>query len=61
MPEADMLKTFNCGIGMTMVCAAGAAEGIVRHLAGFGLSAYPIGSIVSSGSAVVRYEGAVKW
>jgi phosphoribosylformylglycinamidine cyclo-ligase len=60
VPEADMLKTFNLGIGMTMVCAPHAAEAIIRHLAGFNLNAYPIGTIVD-GTAAVRYEGKVSW
>jgi phosphoribosylformylglycinamidine cyclo-ligase len=58
--EGDMLKTFNCGIGMTLVCAEGAVEGIVGHLAGFGLGAYRIGSI-TEGNGMVRYAGQVVW
>lgn len=59
--EADMLRTFNCGIGMTIVCAPAAADHIIRHLAGFKLAAYPIGQIVPAGTAVVRYENRVSW
>jgi phosphoribosylformylglycinamidine cyclo-ligase len=61
VPEADMLRTFNCGVGMTIVCAPAAAAGIVSHLAGFKMAAYPVGEIVAGGSAVVRYENRVSW
>jgi len=60
VPEADMLRTFNLGIGMTIVCRPSAADAIVKHLAGFDLTAYPIGEIVS-GKAVVSYRGNVAW
>jgi phosphoribosylformylglycinamidine cyclo-ligase len=61
VPEADMLRTFNLGIGMTIVCTPAAAEGAIGHLAGFDLKAYQIGKIVSGGSAAVTYRGNVAW
>lgn len=61
VPEADMLRTFNCGIGMTIVCAPDASASIVSHLNNFKLAAYPIGQIVSGGSAQVRHENRVQW
>jgi phosphoribosylformylglycinamidine cyclo-ligase len=59
--EADMLRTFNMGIGMTLVCAPGAVAAITAHLAKFKLAAYPIGQIVEGGKAVIRYENRVTW
>ncbi len=59
--EADMLKTFNCGIGMTIVCTPEASTAVTRHLAHFNFGVYAIGSIVSGGSAAVRYENRVSW
>jgi phosphoribosylformylglycinamidine cyclo-ligase len=59
--EADMLRTFNMGIGMTLVCAPGAVAAITAHLAKFKLAAYPIGQIVAGGKAVIRYENRVTW
>jgi phosphoribosylformylglycinamidine cyclo-ligase len=58
--EADMLRTFNLGIGMTLVCAPGAVGGIVEHLAGQGMGAYVIGDI-TEGTGVVNVRGAVSW
>ena len=54
-----MLRTFNLGIGMTMVCTPAAADVITSHLAKFNLASYPIGKIVEGGAAVVRYENSV--
>jgi len=56
VPEADMLRTFNMGVGMTLVCAPDAVEAISRHLAGNDCPAYPIGTIVP-GSGRVKYGG----
>ncbi len=60
VPEADMLKTFNCGIGMTIVCSPAVVESVVSHLKPFGLGAYPIGTIVA-GDATVTYKNSVQW
>ncbi|MFP3944344.1 MAG: phosphoribosylformylglycinamidine cyclo-ligase [Alphaproteobacteria bacterium] len=32
IPPAEMLRTFNCGVGMTAVCAECDADGVVRSL-----------------------------
>jgi phosphoribosylaminoimidazole (AIR) synthetase len=58
--DADMLQTFNCGVGMTIVCPPAGAEAIIDHLAGFKLEAYPIGTIVP-GQAVVEYTNEPRW
>ncbi len=60
VPESDMLKTFNCGIGMTIVCSPTAAAPITQHLATFNLNAYPIGTI-TTGHATVHYAGQASW
>jgi phosphoribosylformylglycinamidine cyclo-ligase len=61
VPESDMLRTFNCGIGMTIVCAPEGAAAIVKHLVDFKFAAYPIGRITGGGNATVRYENRVAW
>jgi phosphoribosylformylglycinamidine cyclo-ligase len=61
VPAAEMLKTFNLGIGMTLVCHPSAIGPITAHLAQFKLAAYPIGRIIPEGSATVRYENSIAW
>lgn len=56
VPDKDMLKTFNCGVGMTIVCAPPAVETITKHLARHDVDAYPIGTITKNGTAKVRYQ-----
>lgn len=58
--EADMLRTFNMGVGMTLVAAPEAAAGILKHLNDRGCESYPIGTIVK-GSGKVQYAGQVNW
>ena len=58
--DDDMLKTFNIGVGMTLVVSPGEVVAVVAHLAKFGMEAYAIGEIVQGDQTVV-YSGAVKW
>ena len=55
LDEMEMLRTFNCGIGMIVVVGASDAA---RVLASLGPDAYPIGKIVArdKGSAM-RFQG----
>ncbi|WP_088922162.1 phosphoribosylformylglycinamidine cyclo-ligase [Granulosicoccus antarcticus] len=54
--DAEMLKTFNCGIGMAIVVAAADAEAVVASLEEAGEQASVIGSIeTSTGEPCVRY------
>ncbi len=54
--DAEMLKTFNCGIGMALVVAASDADAIVACLKEAGEQASIIGRIDSStGEPCVRY------
>ena len=57
MAEAEMLKTFNCGIGMVLVVAPGRAGALKALLEGAGETVVELGR-VSAGSGV-RYEGAL--
>ncbi len=54
VPEADMLRTFNMGIGLVVVCAAGDARQVLRALveAG-GDGAVTIGHVVAGDGQVV--------
>jgi phosphoribosylformylglycinamidine cyclo-ligase len=55
----DMLRTFNCGVGLTVVAAPHAAPEIVAHLNRF-YPAYPIGRILPGGKQV-RFTGAMRF
>lgn len=54
-PEADMLKTFNCGIGMVLVVRAQQAEAVSNLLHDMGERVYAIG-VVAEGTGV-SYSG----
>ncbi|HRK70888.1 MAG TPA: phosphoribosylformylglycinamidine cyclo-ligase [Micropepsaceae bacterium] len=61
--EAEMLRTFNCGIGMIVVVAAEHAAALVAHLQGEGESARIIGKLVTGDKGAeskVIYKGALK-
>lgn len=53
--EAEMLKTFNCGIGMIVVCAADAADSLADLLVAEGETVARLGT-VSAGEGI-RYSG----
>jgi phosphoribosylformylglycinamidine cyclo-ligase len=57
--EAEMLRTFNMGVGLTIVCAETAAEEISKQFESQGHSCYPIGKTVK-GSQKVRFTGRLK-
>jgi phosphoribosylformylglycinamidine cyclo-ligase len=56
VPQDDMLRTFNMGIGLILVVAAADAAGVLSGLGGAGeQSARVIGEIVAGGEPRVRY------
>ncbi|MGQ9629236.1 MAG: phosphoribosylformylglycinamidine cyclo-ligase [bacterium] len=58
--DADMLRTFNMGVGMTIVAEEGAIGGIQKHLLEGGCDSYVIGEIVEGKKKVV-YRGNLSW
>jgi len=54
--DAEMLRTFNLGVGLALVCRARDASAVLAHLAKQGEDAYRIGEIVA-GSGVVAVRG----
>ncbi len=55
--EAEMLKTFNCGIGMIVVCDAEQADALTVVLTDAGETVSRLGTV--GGEAGVRYSGAL--
>ena len=57
MADAEMLKTFNCGIGMVAVVAADASEAVAQIFAEAGHSVHRIGTVVDGSG--VSYTGSL--
>ncbi|WP_377187535.1 phosphoribosylformylglycinamidine cyclo-ligase [Ruegeria meonggei] len=53
--ETEMLKTFNCGLGMIVVCAADRADGLTTLLAEAGETVSRIGTVTDT--AGMTYSG----
>jgi phosphoribosylformylglycinamidine cyclo-ligase len=58
--DADMLRTFNLGVGMTLVAEPSAAGRLQQHLAAKGCDSYVIGEITQGGQEVT-YRGTLNW
>lgn len=58
--DSEMMRTFNMGVGMTIVAKETAIEGIRRHLLGKGCDSYVIGEI-AKGEKQVVYRGRLNW
>jgi phosphoribosylformylglycinamidine cyclo-ligase len=55
LEDTEMLRTFNCGIGMIVVTGANDAARVLESL---GAEAQPIGKIVSrDGGSAMRFQG----
>ena len=60
VPDADMLRTFNMGVGMVAVVEAGAEARIREALAAAGYDAYALGR-VEPGTGDVHFDGELRW
>ncbi len=60
VPDSDMLRTFNMGVGMTIVAASNTVNKIRKHLVANDCDSYIIGEIVK-GSQIVTYKGKLVW
>ncbi|MEP5758517.1 MAG: phosphoribosylformylglycinamidine cyclo-ligase [Litoreibacter sp.] len=54
-PEADLLKTFNCGVGMVLAVSADRADGLTDLLRDAGETVYRLGHVTAGEG--VRYTG----
>jgi phosphoribosylformylglycinamidine cyclo-ligase len=56
--ESEMLRTFNCGIGMIAVVEPGAADAVIALLASHGERVVHLGEVTAEGTAgAVSYRG----
>jgi phosphoribosylformylglycinamidine cyclo-ligase len=58
--DADMLRTFNMGVGMTIVAKETGIKKIRKHLLDKGCNSYVIGEI-AKGEKKVVYQGKLRW
>ena len=59
--DADMIRTFNLGVGLTLVVDRASAKHVMAHLRTHAVDCYPIGTIVAKGKRSVRMEGKLRW
>jgi phosphoribosylformylglycinamidine cyclo-ligase len=61
LPEAELLQTFNCGVGLIVVTDAAKADDVIRAFHESGERAFRIGELVSATGAEpqVRYRGSL--
>lgn len=58
--DAEMLRTFNLGVGMALVTSESCLEGVVSHLQSQGIGCTVIGEVVK-GSQKVKCKGKLTW
>ncbi len=57
VPEQEMLRTFNCGVGMVMICEPSAAEPATRVLRDAGETVFRLGGLTARRDEPVRFSG----
>jgi phosphoribosylformylglycinamidine cyclo-ligase len=58
MNAEEMLRTFNCGIGMVLVVTADYADDVTRFLTEKGETVYRLGELIEgNGAARVQVDG----
>ncbi len=59
--DADMIRTFNLGVGAIAVTDQATKKDVIAHLEKNGVPCTEIGTIVMGGTQKVRMEGDLKW
>jgi phosphoribosylformylglycinamidine cyclo-ligase len=59
--EAEMLRTFNCGVGMTVIAAQAEADQVMDALRAEGEAPYVIGRLVPRPDTPVCFTGEIAW
>ncbi|MSU73564.1 phosphoribosylformylglycinamidine cyclo-ligase [Candidatus Kaiserbacteria bacterium] len=60
LEDADMLRTFNMGVGITAVVRKEFAEEAMAHIKSQGVEAYEVGTI-TEGNKTVQFTGQLNW
>ncbi len=60
LDDADMLRTFNMGVGLAAVVRPEDSGRMMAHVVRMGIDAYEIGTI-TTGSGAVEFAGALQW
>ncbi len=60
LEDADMLRTFNMGVGITAVVRKEFAEEVMAHIKAQGVEAYEVG-IITEGDKTVQFTGQLNW
>lgn len=58
--DADLIKTYNLGVGLTLVVDAASKEKIMKEMISKGVDCYEIGTIMK-GKGEVRMNGHLQW
>lgn len=65
VPDADMLRTFNLGVGITAVVDPAAADPVIAHAQSKNIDCWPIGKIVPApkgeSGRIVRFTNQIHW
>ena len=56
LSTAEMLKTFNCGIGLVLVCQASNVERVVSECESFGFKSFDLGELVAGPEGERTYQ-----